>query len=117
MPKHLNKKELSELSEMLKSGKTNAEVAEHFKVSVATVNNHRTRMKREGMSFPSKRGRRPKAQGVSLVKEKPDAKDSQKISTKVKMENYNFIINGVVVSVSGKAKNVHIGQESMEVNF
>jgi thiamine monophosphate synthase len=33
------------------------------------------------------------------------------------MGNYNFIINGVVVTVSGKAKNVHIGQESMEVNF
>jgi hypothetical protein len=44
-------------------------------------------------------------------------KESQKISTKVKMENYHFIINGVVVTVSGKAKNVHIGQESMEVNF
>ena len=117
MPKHLNKKQLSELSEMLKSGKTNAEVAEHFKVSVATVNNHRTRMKREGMSFPSKRGRRPKAQALSMTKEKPAAKDSQKISTKVKMENYNFIINGVVVTLSGKAKNVHIGQESMEVNF
>jgi len=117
MPKHLNKKQLSELSDMLKSGKTNAEVAEYFKVSVATVNNHRTRMKREGMSFPSKRGRRPKVKAVNIVKEKSVVKESQKISTKVKMENYNFIINGVVVTVSGKAKNVHIGQESMEVNF
>jgi len=45
------------------------------------------------------------------------AKESQTISTKVKMENYNFIINGVVVTVSGRAKNVHIGQDSMEVNF
>ena len=117
MPKHLNKKQHSELSEMLKSDKTNAEVAEHFKVSVATVNNYRTRMKKDGMSFPSKRGRRPKSQGVSTIKEKSSSKESQKISTKVKMENYNFTINGVVVTVSGKAKNVHIGQESMEVNF
>ena len=69
------------------------------------------------MSFPSKRGRRPKTQSLSIVKEKPAAKDSQKISTKVKMENYNFIINGVVVTVSDKANTVHIGQESMEVNF
>ena len=116
MPKHLNKKQLSELSEMLKSGKKNAEVAEYFKVSVATVNNHRTRMKREGMSFPSKRGRRPKNLPTSL-KEKPTISQSKTIPTKVKMENYNFIINGVVVTVSGKAKNVHIGQDSMEVNF
>jgi len=117
MSKHFNKKQLSELSEMLKSGKTNAEVAEHFKVSVATVNDDRTRMKREGMSFPSKRGRRPKAKAVQVVKEKSLTKEPQKIATKVKMENYNFIINGVVLTVSGKAKNVHIGLDSMEVNF
>jgi transposase len=116
MPKHLNKKQLSELSDLLKAGKTNGEVAEHFKVSVATVNNHRTRMKREGMSFPSKRGRRPKNQSIA-PKEKPLVTQSKTISTKVKMENYNFIINGVVVTVSGRAKNVHIGQDSMEVNF
>ena len=117
MPKHLNKKQLSELSDMLKSGKTNAEVAEYFKVSVATVNNHRTRMKREGMSFPTKRGRRPKEQSGKVIKDKAKASESQKITTEVKMENYNFIINGVVVTVSGRAKNVRIGQDSMEVNF
>jgi transposase len=99
---------------MLKYGKTNAEVADFFKASVATVNNHRTRLKREGMSFPSKRGRRPKQ--VSDKKEITPAV-FKTVSIKVKMENYNFIINGVLVSVSGKAKNVHIGQDSMEVNF
>lgn len=117
MTMRLTNNQISEISEMLKSGKTNVDVAEHFKVSIATVNNHRTRMKREGMIFPTKRGRRPKTQGVSLVSEKPATQESQMISTKVKMENYNFIINGVVVTVSGRAKNVHIGQESMEVNF
>ena len=73
-------------------------------------------MKREGMSFPSKRGRRPKNQ-PSASKEKPTISQSKTISTKVKMENYNFIINGVLVTVSGRAKNVHIGQDSMEINF
>jgi len=112
--KHLTKKQLSDLSEMLKSGKTNAEVADFFKVSVATVHNHRTRLKREGMSFPSKRGRRPKQ---VIDKKEVSPAVSKTVTTKVKMENYNFIINGVVVTVSGKAKNVHIGQDSMEVNF
>lgn len=72
---------------MLKSGKTNAEVAEYFKVSVATVNNHRTMFKREGMSSPSKRGRRSKLKALSKVKEKLAVKEFQKISTKVKIEN------------------------------
>jgi hypothetical protein len=33
------------------------------------------------------------------------------------MEQYDFIINGVRVTVSGKAKNVHIAADSMVVNF
>lgn len=114
MSKRLTKNELSELSDLLKAGKTNAEVAEHFKVSVATVNNHRTRMKREGVSFPGKRGRKA---SIAVIKEKSIAKGLEKFITKVKMEQYNFIINGVIVTVSGKAKNVHIGVDSMEVNF
>lgn len=43
--KHLAEKQIKELSEMLITGKTNAEVATHFKVSTATVNNYRTRLK------------------------------------------------------------------------
>jgi transposase len=53
---------------MRKSGKTNAEVAERFNVSVATVNNHRTRMKREGMVFPTRGGRRPQFDNASNKK-------------------------------------------------
>jgi thiamine monophosphate synthase len=66
------------------------------------------------VSFPSKRGRRPK--NVHAKKEIVQVV-SKSVATNVKMENYNFIINGVVVTVSGRAKNVHIGQDSMEVNF
>ena len=77
-------KALFQTSNMLKYGKTIAEIAEYFKVSIKTVNNCRTIISREGMSFPSKRRCRPKVQGVSLVKEKPSAKESQKISTKLK---------------------------------
>ena len=33
------------------------------------------------------------------------------------MDEYKFVINGVVVTVSGKAKNVHVGKESMQINF
>jgi hypothetical protein len=73
-------------------------------------------MKHEGMSFPSKRGRKSKNQS-GITNSKAIEKQAKAISTKVKMENYNFIINGVVVTVSGRAKSMHIGKESMEVNF
>jgi transposase len=131
--KHLSKADIKSLSEMLKSGKTNAEVASHFKVSLATVNNHRTRLKREGMSFPSKRGRKPKAQSagssaaslnslalsaaVAQKGSKRAGSKAEKISTSVPMEQYDFVVNGVRVSVSGKAKDVYIGKAAMVINF
>lgn len=115
MPKkHLSNNQIADLLNMLKSGKTNAEVAEQFKVSVATVNNHRTRMKREGMVFPTKRGRRPKSDDAS---KKTLSINNKSILSDVKMDEYKFVINGVEVTVSGKAKNVHVGNESMQINF
>jgi len=41
----------------------------------------------------------------------------QKLPATGKMETYNFVINGVAVTVSGRAKNVHIAPDSMVVNF
>ena len=115
MPKkHLSNNQIADLLNLLKSGKTNAEVAEYFKVSVATVNNHRTRMKREGMVFPTKRGRRP---NVDNTLQKTLNTNQKSVSSEIKMNEYKFIINGVVVTVSGKAKNVHVGKESMQINF
>ena len=111
--KNLNKSQLQELANMLLSGMTNSQVAEYFKISLATVNNHRTRLKREGMIFPSKKGRRAKQILQDVAKKNTNSKN---IKT-VEIEKYNFIINGVQVTVSGRAKNVHIGYDSMEVNF
>lgn len=115
MPKkHLNAKQIKELSDMLSAGKTNAEVAAHFKVSVATVNNHRTRLRREGVKFPSKRGRKPKSAAAAQSSGKTQL---SQIKSSVMLERYNFIINGVSITISDKAKNVHIGKESMVINF
>jgi len=68
------------------------------------------------MSLLSKRGRRSKTQSV-LTNVKAVEMQAKTNSTKVKIENYNFIITGVAVNVSGRAKNAHICQESMGVNF
>jgi len=72
---------------------------------------------REGKVLPKvKRGRKPKvkAEGqAALVKS-----DSYKtLPTTVPMETYHFIINGVKVTVSGKAKTVYIAPDSMTLNF
>ena len=65
---------------------------------------------------PKKRGLKPKAQKIELENIKVES-PIQKVNTSVKMEQYHFIINGVKVTVSGKAKYVHIAADSMVVDF
>jgi transposase len=110
-------------------------LASTYNVSVATIYNFRTRLKRTGTIVPpakrgrkpkakkeeiksesKKRGRKPKAQKLELENKKVES-PIQKVTTTVKMEQYDFVINGVRITVSGKAKNVHISADSMFVNF
>ena len=117
-------------------GKDAKELASAYNVSVATIYNFRTRLKRTGAvvvppakrgrkqkakkeevkSEPKKRGRKPKLHKLELENKKVES-PIQKVTTSVIMEQYHFIINGVKVTVSGKAKYVHIAADSMVVDF
>lgn len=66
------------------------------------------------MNFPSKRGRKPKPGKAASADQK---KSPTRIPAIVSLEQYDFIVNGFTITVSGKAKNVHIGRASMVVNF
>ena len=103
---------------MLGEDKDAKELAEVYNVSIATIYNFRTRLKREGAPVaPKKRGRKPKSEKIVIKSKMPEKTDFQKLPATGKMETYNFVINGVAVTVSGKAKNVHIAPDSMIVNF
>lgn len=116
--KRLSKEKAAEIVKLLAEGKEAKELADHYKVSIATIYNFRTRLQREGASVaPKKRGRKPKSEKISTEPIKTVKPDFQKLPASGKMETYNFIINGVAVTVSGKAKNVHIAPDSMVVNF
>jgi len=67
------------------------------------------------MVFPTKRGRRPKSE--SKANKKITSANNKSVFSDVKMDEYKFIINGVEVTASGNAKNVHVGKESMQINF
>ena len=116
--KRLSKEKAAEIVKLLGEGKDAKELADTYNVSIATIYNFRTRLKREGTPVvPKKRGRKPKVQKVLVKAKKALKADFQKLTASGKMEIYNFIINGVTVTVSGKAKNVHIAPDSMVVNF
>jgi transposase len=115
--KRLPKEKAAEIVKLLAEGRDAKDLADSYKVSVATIYNFRTRLKREGAPVvPKKRGRKPK---LAKAEVRPTSvnQEPKKLETTVKMEQYIFVINGVAVSVSGKAKNVHISKDSMIVNF
>ena len=134
--KRLSNENVIQIVKQLGEGKDAKELASAYNVSVATIYNFRTRLKRTGAvvvppakrgrkpkakkevikSEPKKRGRKPKAQNLELENKKAEA-HVQKVAAAVKMEQYNFIINGVTVTVSGKAKNVHIAADAIVINF
>ena len=131
--KRLSDGDMVQIVKQLSEGKDAKELANAYNVSVATIYNFRTRLKRTGtVVSPAKRGLKPNDKKVELTAtpgkrgRKPNAlkveskkleAPVQKVAASVKMEQYNFIINGVTVTVSGKAKNVHIAPDAMVVNF
>ena len=116
--KRLSKEKAAEIVKLLGEGRDAKELADTYKVSIATIYNFRTRLKREGAPVaPKKRGRKPNSAKIAIESAPTPKTDFQKLLATGKMEIYNFIINGVTVTVSGKAKNVHIAPDSMVVNF
>jgi transposase len=133
--KRLSNEDVIQIVKQLGEGKDAKELASTYNVSVATIYNFRTRLKRTGTVVPpakrgrkpkakkeeikrepKKRGRKPKAQKLELENKKVES-PFQKVTTSVKMEQYHFVINGVKVTVSGKAKYVHIAPDSMIIDF
>jgi transposase len=115
--KRMSKEKVAEIVKLLIEGKDVRQIAADYNVSVATIYNYKTRFAREGAALPkAKRGRKPQG---PLSSEQSDFPRStfQQLPVTVRMESYHFIINGVKVSVSGKARTVHIAADQMIINF
>jgi transposase len=114
--KRMSKEKVAEIVKLLAAGKDVRQIATDYNVSVATIYNYKTRSAREGAALPkAKRGRKPKGQ-LPAEQDSPTS-TFQKLPVTVRMESYHFIINGVKVSVSGKARTVHIAADQMIINF
>ena len=115
--KRMSKEKVADIIRLIKEGKDIKQIAADFDVSVATVYNYKTRSARAGVSLPkAKRGRKPKTATASAPAAVAKS-EFKKLPVSVGMESYNFIINGVRVTVSGKASKVHIASDHMVVNF
>lgn len=122
--KKVSAEDMEQIKTMLQEGIKPEEIAEKFGVTVASVNNYKKKFRDAGMSFGSgsKRGRKAKTAAVSEDGEtNAPAPIGQigrsKASTNANAQAYRFIINGVSVEISGQARNINIGKNSMEINF
>ena len=88
-------------------------IADLFKVSQSTINNHKAKLRKDGVAFLSKTHKKTPV--------RKDMKD-QKIdrisitNTTKKLEDY-YLINGVKISVSSSEKKVHIVKNFMVVDY
>lgn len=115
--KRTSKANIEQIYKALLAGKDAKLIAEEFDISVASVYNYRTRMNREGKVLPAKkRGRKPK-QAIETKAEKHKKNIPEQIIRSGKFETYQFIINGVSITLSGKTKNVHISPDALTINF
>ena len=118
--------DMEQIKTMLQEGIKPEEIAEKFGVTVASVNNYKKKFRDAGMSFGSgsKRGRKAKTAAVSEDGETNATAPIGQIgrgkasaSANANAQAYRFIINGVSVEISGQARNINIGKNSMEINF
>ncbi len=111
---------MEQIKTMLQEGVKPEEIAEKFGVTVASVNNYKKKFRDAGMTFGSgsKRGRKAKSASASDDgDENSSAPIGQIGKAKTTSQAYRFIINGVSVEISGQARNINIGKNSMEINF
>ena len=116
----LTKENIAEIAVMVFDGKTSAEIAQHFDISVPTVNYHRMKFKKNGQKL-----QKAKSTKAAQVKTLEEAKETNSIKLnahpvrelKGKAQDMTLVVNGVSLTISHKAKHVHVHSRHIEITF
>lgn len=115
--KRLSLDQVDQMKQMVQRGTAPEDIAKHFGVAVSSVHNYKARFKAEGVNFPSIRGKRPTGSVEPVTPSPKPIGQINSVTQKINSEEYKFIVNGTSVKISGHAKNINIGKDSMEINF
>jgi len=117
--KRLSLEQMEQMKQMVQKGSAPEDIAKHFNIAISSVHNYKTRFKADGVKFPSVRGKRPTGSvEVKSAVNKTAGEVQPEISTQeLNGDTYKFIVNGTSVQISGHAKNINIGKDSMEIKF
>ena len=101
---------INKIKTMLLEGQTSLEVASALGISAATVNNYRAHFKKQGLSFPNNRGRKPShpAAEKQIQAEVPQG---------IRNNEFTYVIDGTNVSFNTRPKTLLISKTRMLVEF
>jgi transposase len=128
--KRLDKVTLGRLRAAILKGGTAKDIAAQLGISVPSVNVYKRKLRDEGLSVPSKRGRKPKGKTASASKPvkktkaakgksgyHPVAKKTGPARKQPADFNRTFVVNGTVVGIEGKPKNIQVGKHRIVIDY
>lgn len=101
---------INKIKTMLLEGQTSLEVASALGISAATVNNYRTHFKKQGLSFPNNRGRKPSRPAV-------EKQIQAEVPQGIRNNEFTYVIDGTKVSFNTRPKTLLISKTRMLVEF
>jgi hypothetical protein len=114
--KRLSVEQIQQMKQMVQTGTSPEDIANHFKIAISSVHNYKKRFKTEGVNFPTVRGKRPTGSINPATLKNNNTTTIGQFKNDI-ANGYKFIVNGVSVEISSQAKKVSIGKDSMEINF
>jgi hypothetical protein len=116
----LTKENIAEIAVMVFDGKTSAQIAEHFNISIPTVNYHRMKFKKNGNKLQKAKNIKSSVQKASVAPQitndiSIDPHPVQK--SKGKVTDITLIVNGIHVTINQKAKHVSVHPTHIEIVF
>jgi DNA-binding NarL/FixJ family response regulator len=127
--KRLTPEQLEEIKQMVINGVYPDDIAKHFGVAVSSVHNYKNRFKLDGITFPSIKGKKPHnapkpdevSEKINVISDFKNGLSNHDIigvlDRNDNKQDYKFIIGGLSVIISKKAKTVTITDDHVEIKF
>lgn len=133
--KRLTEEQVEQMKLLVIKGVTPANLAEQFGIAISSVHNWKKKFEKDGIIFPSVRGRKPLNQqdNSQQNQQKPEKRNTPQlnpgsnsqtnhaIAATTKMlpfdKPFTIRLNGVSLQIDAGAKSVNIGRDSIDVDF
>lgn len=113
----LSKQQLEEMKQMISKGVSPEDISNHFNVAISNVHYYKAKFKKEGLDVPNLKGRRPTGSVQQPALPGTVSPVQAAGNTQVSGQDMKLVVNGVSVTIHGAAKNVTIGNGSLQVDF